>query len=179
MVIIEHEDSIEGVANLCAALSGGTAELKYGEIGPDGQLKDPKTGSGTAPGAKKSLVADVVKAVADAPKAAPCGAYDVAADNYKERNGLISLVTRSADWVGSKAHIRLRMATVGRPDFVGTPDVKGGDYHRLKLSSVQEQMCCPVCNCKACGCYFCTGVVKNGGIATNTPGPKVHPYSPA
>ena len=70
MVVIEHEDSIEGVANVIAALSGGTATVQYGEVGEDGQLVKPSTVSGKV-AANKGIVPDMVKAVAEARKGSP------------------------------------------------------------------------------------------------------------
>jgi len=169
MVVIEHDDSVQGVANVIAALSGGTATVQYGEVGADGKLVNPSTVSAKVV-ANKGLVPDMVKAVAEAAKGSP----NITMDNFHERNGLISMVTTGGDWIGGKAHMRLRMATIGRPDFVFTPDMKGGKMHSMGLPGPDPAAICGGMNCKACGCYCCTGVVKNESIATSAPPRKTY-----
>ena len=172
MIVIEHEDSVDGVANLIAALHGGEATIAYGAMGADGQLKDPTTLTASAP-APKNLVPDMVKAVS-APGATP----DLTMDHHHERNGLISMVSSSSDWGKGQAgaHVRLRMATVGRPDLVWTADMKGDAARKIHLMPEDPNAICPQMNLKACGCFYqCSGQVKNGGVATNTPRAKVQP----
>jgi len=176
MLVIEHEDSVEGVANLIAALHGSVVTVKYGAVNVDpktknAEFKDPKTvktvkGSSPAP---TNLVPDMVK------KVSALGAKqnpDVTMDNYHERNGLISMVTSSNDWGTGQAgaHVRLRMATVGRPDFVWTADMQGRGAQPLKLMPEDPNAVCPSINHKAGGCFYqCSGQVKNGSITANTP----------
>ena len=175
MLVIEHEDSVEGVATLIAALHGGDeVTIKYGAVNVDpktkkAEFKDPKTvktvkGSSPAP---KTLVPDMVDKVS-----APGAHQDLTMDNYHERNGLISMVTSSNDWGTGQAgaHVRLRMATIGRPDFVWTADMQGHGARPLKLRPEDPNAACPSINFKKCGCFYqCSGQVKNGRITTNAP----------
>jgi hypothetical protein len=189
VVVIEHEDTQQGFANLVAALKGKKVTITIKTS------KGEKTIVGNPGEAKGNELAQLVDNVIEhggkwkprpwddfAAKATmcvpcwPCCAfvcccypvhwfhgYNVAFDNQHERNGLFSMVTKADEWLKQNAHIRVRKATIGQPDYIWTPDITG--VKALNLPIYDTNFHCAEVNFKMFGCYECSGQVKNSHIS--------------
>ena len=187
VVVIEHEDTQQGFANLVAALKGEEVTIKIkasnGEI-----VGDPGKATGKElaqlvddviehrgkwkPRPWDDFAAKATKCVACWPCCAPVcccypvhgfHGYNVAFDNQHERNGLFSMVTKADEWLNQKAHIRVRKATIGQPDYIWTPDITG--VQALNLPIYDTNFHYAEVNFKMFGCYEFSGQVKNSHIS--------------
>ena len=190
VVVIEHEDTQQGFANLVAALKGEKVTITI--KASDGVTTPIEGNPGTATGKELAqLVDDVIEHggkwkprpwddfAAKATKCVPCWpccalvcccypvhwfhGYNVAFDNQHERNGLFSMVTKADEWLNQNAHIRVRKATIGQPDYIWTPDSTG--VKALDLPIWDTNFHCAEVNFKMFGCYECSGQVKNAHIS--------------
>ena len=204
VVVIEHEDSQQGFANLVAALKGKPVKIQVEDgvevVGdPQGatgkelaQIVDgvmthggkgqplpmdeiiKYTGPCFLPFAASLLTIDVLLLFfsAEGPWVVGCcflpvhwwqaKRYSAADDNQHERNGLFSMVTKADEWLEGHAHIRLRKATIGQPDYLWTPGCD--EVKETFLFIGDPHFVCPKVNFKPFGCYECSGQVKNSHI---------------
>jgi hypothetical protein len=204
VVVIEHEDSQQGFANLVAALKGKPVKIQVEDgvevVGdPQGatgkelaQIVDgvmthggkgqplpmdeiiKYTGPCFLPFAASLLTIDGFLLFLSAQGAFAFGCcflpvhwwqakrYSAADDNQHERNGLFSMVTKADEWLEGHAHIRLRKATIGQPDYLWTPGCD--EVKETFLFIGDPHFVCPKVNFKPFGCYECSGQVKNSHI---------------
>ena len=73
------------------------------------------------------------------------------------------MVTKADEWLNQKAHIRVRKATIGQPDYIWTPDITG--VKALNLPIYDTNFHCAEVNFKMFGCYEFSGQVKNSHIS--------------
>jgi hypothetical protein len=189
VVVIEHEDTQQGFANLVAALKGEKVTITIkASNGVNTIVGNP----GVATGEELPQMVKGVKEhggkwkprpwddfAAKATKCVPCWpccalvcccypvhwfhGYNVAFDNQHERNGLFSMVTKADEWLEGHAHIRLRKATIGQPDYLWTPGCD--EVKETFLFIGDPHFVCPKVNFKPFGCYECSGQVKNSHIS--------------
>jgi hypothetical protein len=175
VVVIEHEDTQQGFADLVAALKGKKVTIT---IKASNWVKTIVGNPGTATGEELAQLVDGVKEHGGKWKPRPWDefggccccypvhwfhGYNVAFDNQHERNGLFSMVTKADEWLNQNAHIRVRKATIGQPDYIWTPDIPG--VKALDLPIWDTNYHCAEMNFKMFGCYEFSGQVKNSHIS--------------
>ena len=175
VVIIEHEDTQQGFADLVAALKGKKVTIT---IKASNGLNTIVGNPGVATGEELPQMVKGVKEHGGKWKPRPWDefggccccypvhwfhGYNVAFDNQHERNGLFSMVTKADEWLNQNAHIRVRKATIGQPDYIWTPDRAG--VQALDLPIYDTNFLCAEVNFKMFGCYEFSGQVKNSHIS--------------